>query len=319
MPNGSDQIADAQNRFMLRSKGLMLDCRSPIKEGAHIMGVLNVTPDSFSDGGLYLDVARAVARATKMAEQGARLIDIGGASSRPKGAAYGKGASLVPSEEELARVLPVVRAVAKELKDVWISVDTFRSDVAEACLDAGAHLINDITALRFDPELASVCSKHNAPLALMHSVGLPGEMPHTSSTDNLLRDVFVDLQTAIDTALNAGCAQLLVDPGFGFGKSLEGNLQLISNLKSLAPLGWPILVGVSRKNSLGQLIARDGVVPPPSERIIPGLALAGIAVDQGAVLVRTHDVLETTQFLSSIMQTRQTLEPFMPYHTVSSD
>jgi len=283
------------------------------------MGVLNVTPDSFSDGGLYLDVARAVARATEMADEGAHLIDIGGASSRPKGAAYGEGASLVPSEEELDRVLPVVRAVAKELPNVWISVDTFRSDVAEACLDAGAHLINDITALRFDPLLATVCAKHNAPLALMHSVGLPGEMPHTSSTDTLLRDVFEDLQTAIDSALQAGCSQLLVDPGFGFGKSLKGNLQLISNLKSFAPLGWPMLVGVSRKNTLGQLIARDGVVPPPAERIIPGLALAGIAASQGAAIVRTHDVLVTAQYLSSIMQTRQTLEPSVPYHTVSSD
>ena len=319
MPSGSDHIAASQDRFILRSKGLLLDCRAPIEDGAHIMGVLNVTPDSFSDGGLYMDVARAVARATEMAEQGARLIDIGGASSRPKGAAYGKGASLVPNEEELARVLPVVRAVAKKLPTIWISVDTFRSDVAEACLDAGAHLINDITALRFDPALASVCAKHNAPLALMHSVGLPGDMPHEWSSEDVLKDVFEDLSLAINSALHAGCTQLVIDPGFGFGKSLRGNLQLISNLKSFATLGWPMLVGVSRKNSLGQLIARDGVVPPPTERVAPGLALAGIAVDQGAAIVRTHDVLVTAQFLSSIMQTRQTLKPSMPYHTVSTD
>lgn len=268
------------------------------------MGILNVTPDSFSDGGQYLDVARAVARATEMADEGACLIDIGGASSRPKGSAYGTGAELVPADQELGRILPVVSEVARLLPDIWISVDTFRSDVARAVLEAGAHMINDITALRFDPDVAAVCAEFNAPLVLMHSVGMPGEMPQEATYGDVVERVREDLRAATLVAEKAGCSQLLLDPGFGFGKSVSDNLLLIRELNQLGELGWPVLIGVSRKNTLGRIISRGGDIPPPPERLFSGLGVTAVGVEAGASIVRTHDVRETVEFLTAFSATR---------------
>lgn len=266
------------------------------------MGVLNVTPDSFSDGGLYLDPEHAIERARVMIREGAAIIDIGGASSRPKGKAYGKGADLISADEERRRILPVIERIANEFPDVWISVDTFRSDVAAAALKAGAHMLNDITALRFDPNLARVAASHRVPLALMHSVGLPGEMPHVAPSDDILDDVRTALSEALDMARSAGCRDLILDPGFGFGKTTSDNLRLMTQVDQIVALGHPVLIGVSRKTSIARAaVGPDGSpgdVPSPDDRLPGSLAVTGIAVARGASIVRTHDVAATRQFLN---------------------
>lgn len=266
------------------------------------MGVLNVTPDSFSDGGLYMDPGRAAERARTMAEEGAAIIDIGGASSRPRGAAYGKGADLISADEECRRILPVIKRLVEDLPDVWISVDTFRSDVAEAALDAGAHMLNDITALRFDPQLARVAALHRVPLVLMHSIGMPGDMPHVVPSSNIVHDVCTALSGARDRARAEGCNQILLDPGFGFGKTTYDNLGLMSHLDQVLALGHPVLIGVSRKSSIARAAAGEQVppenLPEPAERLPGSLAVTGLAVQRGASIVRTHDVAATRQFLT---------------------
>ena len=271
------------------------------------MGVLNVTPDSFSDGGLYMDVARAAARAKEMAAEGARIIDIGGASSRPKGSVYGAGADLVSVEEERGRILPVIEAVISELPGVWISVDTFRSEIAKEVLELGVHMINDITALRFDPQLADLCAEFEVPLVLMHSEGLPGDMPHVeqSSTD-IIERVRTALASAIREAKSRGCSQLILDPGFGFGKTKQDNLRLMAELGQFQPLGYPLLIGVSRKSSVGELLATEGILPPPDQRLFGALGVTAVAVNSGATFVRTHDVRETRQFLNAMDTTKRT-------------
>jgi len=292
---------------ILRSGSLTLDCSLPVSGGAHIMGVLNITPDSFSDGGLYLDPNRAMERAATMAAEGAIILDIGGASSRPKGATYGQGASLISAEEECHRILPVIERIAKDLPGVWISVDTFRSDVAEAALKAGAHMINDITALRFDPQLADVVARHRVPLALMHSVGLPGDMPHVAPSTDIVEEVASALREAAKLAAKAGCDQMILDPGFGFGKTMTDNLALMSGVEDLLALGHPVLVGVSRKSSIAQAAAGPGAskdeLPPPSDRLPGSLAATGVAVQHGASIVRTHDVAATRQYLNVLEAT----------------
>jgi len=271
------------------------------------MGVLNVTPDSFSDGGLYLDPDRALKRAAEMSAEGAVILDIGGASSRPKGTTYGEGAQLISADEECHRILPVIERIAERLPDVCISVDTFRSDVAEAALEAGAHMINDITSLRFDPALAEIAARHGVPLALMHSVGMPGEMPHVVETHNIVSEVTIRLAEATRTARNAGCDQLVLDPGFGFGKTTVDNLALMSGISSLLSLGHPVLIGVSRKSSIAQAAAGENApkeaLPPPSDRLAGSLAATAVAVQNGATLVRTHDVAATRQFLNVLEAT----------------
>ena len=298
------------NRHILKSRDLVLDCRLPVVGGAHIMGVLNVTPDSFSDGGKYLSVARAVARATEMAHEGAQIIDIGGASSRPKGSAYGAGAEIVSLEEELRRVLPVVKELVTLLPDVWISIDTYRMEVARAALEMGAHMINDITALRFEPQLAEVCAAFNAPLVLMHSVGLPGDMPHglesSSPKEDIVKRVRTDLEVAINVGIQSGCRQLIVDPGFGFGKQTTENLRLIAELQEFQSLGYPLLIGVSRKSSVGEILSSDGKAPPPEDRVFGSLGITAVGLNGGASIVRTHDVRETSQFLMALDATRRT-------------
>lgn len=287
---------------ILHARNLTLDCRLPVHGGAHVMGVLNVTPDSFSDGGAYLDPVVATRRAREMAAEGARLIDIGGASSRPKGAAYGKGAALVSAKEELRRILPVIESVAAALPDIWISVDTFRADVARAALTAGAHMINDITGLRFAPELARACADHDAPLVLMHSVGMPGDMPHVVESPDVVETVCHELGRAVAVARQAGCRQLVLDPGFGFGKTHEGNFRLLSGVSALRQEDLPVLIGVSRKSSIGWA-SRSGEhdpLPPPEDRLPGSLAAAGVAVQHGASLVRTHDVAATVHYLRTL-------------------
>jgi len=292
--------------FILRSGNLELDCRATRDGAAHVMGILNVTPDSFYDGGKYLDPALALARAVDMSKQGAMLIDIGGASSRPRGKTYGEGAALISAAQEMDRIIPVIECVSASLPDLWISVDTFRSDVAREALAAGAHMVNDITALRFDPSLAAIVSEANVPLILMHSVGNPGEMPHVAETNDIVGLVLDQLSEARDIASESVGRQVILDPGFGFGKSTADNLRLIAEIPRLVALGSPVLIGVSRKSTIGELVGKGDDIAPVDQRLAGSLAVTGLGVIGGATIVRTHDVAATFQFLSALDATMRT-------------
>ena len=265
------------------------------------MGILNVTPDSFSDGGRFMDVDVAVARMDEMVREGAHIIDIGGASSRPRGSVYQGGAALVDADQERARILPVIERLARSHPDVLLSVDTFRSDVAQSALEAGAGMLNDITALRFDPDMARVAAEWDVPLCLMHSVGMPGDMPHARPDHDIVRTVSSELAAARDKARSAGVGTIILDPGFGFGKTVEDNLRLMAHIPSFTALGCPVLIGVSRKSSVGAALVPSGKTPPPpSERLFGSLGVTAVAVLGGACIVRTHDVRETVEFLRTL-------------------
>jgi dihydropteroate synthase len=243
------------------------------------MGVLNITPDSFSDGGRYLDPEKALERAVRMFEEGADIIDIGGESSRP-------GSIAITAEEESARIIPAIKAIKKRL-DVPLSVDTYKSEVARQALEEGATIINDISALRMDPEMASVVADFDAGLVLMHMKGIPKTMQEEPSYDDVVSEVYEYLSEAIDAAEAAGVGpdKIVVDPGIGFGKRIEHNLSLLRNLRELEGLGKPLLVGTSRKSFIGEVTSK-GV----EERIFGTAASVAFAVMNGASVVRVHDV-----------------------------
>ncbi len=267
------------------------------------MGILNVTPDSFSDGGRYLEIDDALAQTEQMLRGGAAIIDVGGESSRPKGSAYGKGAEPVPEDEEKRRVLPAIEAIARRFPEALISIDTYKPGVAIAALDAGAHIINDITGLRAFPEMAQVAAKANAPLIVMHSLGRPGAMPHEHRYDDVVAAVKRSLQDSIAVAQQAGATQLVVDPGFGFGKSVSENLRLIAHTQSFTTLGYPVLVGISRKSTVGAVLGGETPLPL-EERLYGTLGATATAVLQGAAIVRTHDVRPTVEMLTLLAATQ---------------
>lgn len=243
------------------------------------MGVLNVTPDSFSDGGRFVDTDRAVAHAQAMARAGADIIDVGGESSRP-------GSQPVSAEEELRRVIPVIERLA----DLLVSIDTTKAAVAEAALAAGARIVNDISALRFDPRMAEVVRAAGAGLVLMHMQGTPQTMQQNPRYDDVVSEVRAFLSERIRLAEAAGIArgQIAVDPGIGFGKTVEHNLKLLAHLDEFCSLGCALVVGVSRKSFIGKLLGRD-----VHERLAGSLAAAAWAVARGANVVRAHDVAQT--------------------------
>ena len=271
----------ARKKFRLRlpSRTLILG------ERTLVMGVLNVTPDSFSDGGLFLDPDRAAARALEIEQQGADLLDIGGESTRP-------GSSATSIEDEIARVLPVLEKLRGRLK-IPISIDTRRSTVAEAALSAGAVILNDVTALRSDPALANIARRHRAPIILMHMRGDPRTMQKRPFARNLLRDVSSGLRAAIAIARKAGLpkSQILLDPGIGFGKSFGQNYELIARLPELARLGFPLVIGTSRKSFLGHTLAGA----PANQRLWGTAATVAASILAGAHIVRVHDVAEMVQ------------------------
>ncbi len=242
------------------------------------MGVVNVTPDSFSDGGRFFDAKAALAHARKLAEDGADLIDVGGESTRP-------GAAAVSEEEELRRILPVLEG----LKDLPVSVDTRRPRVMKAALEAGASMINDVDALAAPGALAALAGSQCA-VCLMHKKGEPATMQQDPQYDDVVREVKLFLNEALERAKGAGvaAARLVVDPGFGFGKTAWHNLQLLKSLSQLAELGVPVLAGLSRKSTLAKLTGR-----PVDERVAGSLALALLALQGGAKILRVHDVRET--------------------------
>jgi dihydropteroate synthase len=266
-------------RLRLPSRTLVLG------ERTLIMGVLNVTDNSFSDGGLYLDTAAAVARALEIERDGADILDIGGESTRP-------GAKPVPASEELRRILPVLNAVRGRLK-IPISVDTSKPEVAYAAADAGAEILNDVTALRNGPGVAEIARARNLPLILMHMRGEPRTMQRMPFARNVMRDVISGLRAAVVTALAAGLkkSQIILDPGIGFGKSGAQNFELLARLPELAKLGFPMMVGTSRKGFIGRALRGASV----SERIWGTAATVTQSILGGAHIVRVHDVVEMAQ------------------------
>lgn len=250
----------------------------------HIMGVLNVTPDSFSDGGRFYAFDRAVNRAKQMVEEGADIIDVGGESSRP-------GSEPIGVDEELTRTLPVVERLVQEL-NVPISVDTFKSQVARKALEAGAHMINDISGLKFDQEMGSVVSHYDVPLILMHIKGRPKDMQINPTYDDLISEMFSSLQESVGRALQAGVKRerIVIDPGIGFGKTVEHNLQILRRLREFTSMGYPLLVGASRKSFIGGVLGL-GV----DDRLEGSLAAAAVSILHGAHILRVHDVKPTVR------------------------
>lgn len=293
----------SNNNFALNCRDHVLDCRPGQSHGAHVMGILNVTPDSFSDGGAYTRTDAALARVEQMITEGAVIIDIGGESTRPRGTAYGAGASVVDASEEQKRVLPVIEAIHQRFPDTLISIDTYKPEVAQAALEAGAHIINDVTGLRIHPEMADIAKNHNAPLILMHALGQPGEMPHNHTYSDVVREVHDALDQALAIGKAAGVTQMITDPGFGFGKTPEENLRLLNHVDDFLMLGYPVLVGVSRKSSIGVLLGSKDNPAPVNGRLFGSLGATAIAVLRGATLVRTHDVQPTVEFLKTLAET----------------
>jgi dihydropteroate synthase len=249
------------------------------------MGVLNVTPDSFSDGGKFLPVADAVGHALAMADEGADFIDIGGESTRPKGSAYGEGADPVGEREELERVIPVIEALVRRT-DVPLSIDTSKASVARAALAAGAVVVNDISGLTFDPLMAEVVAAAGASVVVMHIKGTPRTMQANPVYGDLFGEITEFLRAALEKGRARGITQLFVDPGIGFGKNAADNFRLLAGLGRFRALGVPVLVGPSRKSFLSGEGTR-----PPAERLEETLAAVTAAALNGAHVVRVHDVL----------------------------
>ncbi len=258
------------------------------------MGVLNVTPDSFSDGGFFLNRKEAVARGREMALEGADIIDVGGESTRP----FSGGVS---SGEEIERVVPVIRELAACL-EIPISIDTTKAEVAEAALEAGASMINDISALRFDPNLGRVAAAARVPVVLMHMQGSPETMQQAPHYENLMGEIKGFLQDAVKRAVSAGISEelLILDPGIGFGKTFEHNLSIINRFNELGALGKPLLAGPSRKSFIGHILDVQ-----PSGRVIGSIAAAVTCVLKGARIVRMHDVagtVDAVRVIDSVMR-----------------
>ena len=270
----------------LVAQGSTLDLSHP-----HVMGILNVTPDSFSDGGAHKSLIEAVKHANLMINAGATIIDIGGESTRP-------GAAEVSVEEELARVIPVVEAIAQRF-EVWISVDTSKAEVIRQSARAGAHIINDIRSLT-EPGALQAAAETGLPVCLMHMQGQPKTMQEAPKYEDVFADVERFFNEHIVRCEQAGIAKekLLLDPGFGFGKNLSHNYQLLARLGEFHHFGLPLLVGMSRKSMVGQLLNVG-----PSERLNGSLACAVIAAMQGAQIIRVHDVKETVEALRVVEAT----------------
>jgi len=252
-----------------------------------LMAILNITPDSFSNGGLYFDKDKAIIQGLRMVEEGADILDIGGESTKP-------GSKPLGLEEELHRVIPVIESLAKEL-DVPISIDTYKSAIAQKAIEAGAEMVNDISGLHFDPNLAKVAAKEETPLVLMHIRGTPETMQKDVHYNSLFSEILQYLKDSIQRAESAGLdpEQIIIDPGIGFGKTVEDNLLIIKNLSEFRALGKPILLGTSRKSFIGKTLNAD-----VGERIEGSLASIAIGVLNGAHIIRCHDVLQAKKAIA---------------------
>ena len=253
-----------------------------------VMGVVNVTPDSFSDGGLWLDADRAIAHGIELAAEGAAILDVGGESTRP-------GADPVGADEELRRTIPVVEGLAQARTGVQLSIDTAKRAVAEAALAAGASYVNDVTAFRADPQLAELVAEHRCDCCLMHMQGEPRTMQSDPRYDDVVGEVIAFLEDRAAFAIAAGVEpeRIHVDPGIGFGKTLEHNLELLRRLDEIAAIGFPVVVGVSRKSFLGALTGREA----PAARVAATVAANVLAFERGGRIFRVHDVAATVDGL----------------------
>lgn len=269
--------------WRLRSRELALG------ERTLVMGILNVTPDSFSDGGRFFRRDRAVAHGLQMLDEGADMLDVGGESTRP-GAKVGETG--VSAKEELDRVLPVIQDLLRERPGTVISVDTYKAEVARAVLAAGAEIINDVSALRWDPQMASLLCEANCGVVLMHSRGLPEHWKTQPPAPDIVKEVKDDLREWASAAVAGGISheRLVIDPGFGFGKRFDENIPLLAHLGELHELGFPLLSGTSRKSFIGRTLSREGKDAPPEQRLYGTLATVVASVLQGAHIVRVHDV-----------------------------
>jgi dihydropteroate synthase len=258
-----------------------------------LMGVLNITPDSFSDGGFHYSTEAALARAEEMVEEGVDIIDVGGESTRP-------GAAPVPLNEELRRVVPLVKLLAQRFPHIPISVDTRKAEVARQCLEEGASLVNDISALG-DPAMGETVCRHDVPIILMHMQGDPSTMQQNPNYQNVTNDVKSFLKDRVSLALKYGIKpdRILLDPGIGFGKTVPHTIDLLKNIPSLLELGYPLVIGASRKSFIGHLLAQDPTVPPHpvGERRVGTLSVHLWSAHAGASILRVHDVKATRQAL----------------------
>ncbi len=248
----------------------------------YIMGVLNVTPDSFSDGGLYFDISTAIERAHRMVEEGADIIDIGGQSTRP-------GSEPIMIEEELRRTIPVIESLSRETR-IPLSIDTYKSGVARRALDAGASMVNDISGLRFDPKMSEVVSQYDVPVVIMHIKGTPRDMQQNPQYEALIPEIMDYLRDGIAIARKAGISEdkIIIDPGIGFGKTYEDNLKIIHDLHEFTFFKKPVLIGPSRKAFIGKIL---GDVPV-TDRLEGTAAAVSISIMNGANIIRAHDVKE---------------------------
>lgn len=242
-----------------------------------VMGILNVTPDSFSDGGMYVSTDDAIRHGMQLADEGADFLDVGGESTRP-------GSEPVPVAEETERVVPVIRALGRSVR-IPISVDTRKAEVARQALEAGAALVNDTSGLTFDPAMAATIARHNASVVLMHMRGTPKTMQNDPVYSDLIGEIKAFLRKQIESAKSAGIGQIIIDPGIGFGKTLEHNLTIIRRLGEFADLGCPILIGPSRKSFIGTILNE-----PLHERLEGTIAAAVLSAWNGASIIRVHDV-----------------------------
>jgi dihydropteroate synthase len=259
---------------------------------AYVMGILNVTPDSFSDGGKYLIADKAAEYGIAMLDNGADIIDVGGESSRP-------GSETISAQEESKRIIPVIQKILLERPTAIISVDTTKNFVATEALQHGAVILNDISGLRSDTKIVETTKKFNASLAIMHMLGVPRTMQQNPHYDNLVEEIYDFLTAQTKIAVNSGIKNIFVDPGIGFGKTVEHNLELIQRLEDFKSLGYPIMIGLSRKSFIGKLLDLDTEL-----RDIPSAILEALAVKNGARLIRTHDVaygVQVCKLLSGVI------------------
>ena len=281
-------IYTADFRYTLRCKRKELEL-----DRTKLTGILNVTPDSFSDGGEYVEPAKAVARALMMFEQGAEIIDIGGESSRP-------GASPINEEVEINRIIPVIEGIRAKTEEGFISVDTYKSQVARKALEAGADMINDISALRFDSKMLDVLLQFpEAPIILMHMQGTPENMQENPVYEDVVDDILDFFQEQIALCMDAGIQQerILIDPGIGFGKTFKHNMEILRRLTEFHSLGVPVMIGASRKSFINKIYQAD-----PQERLSGSLAITALAYEHKINLVRVHDVKEHHELLLTLKE-----------------
>ena len=271
--------------WQLRSRTLELGRRTLI------MGVLNVTPDSFSDGGSFFEPQAAIEHGLRLLEEGADIFDIGGESTRP-GSAAGSSQPRVSAEEEIRRVRPVIEELMRRRPEATVSVDTYKAQVARAAVEAGAEIVNDVSGLQWDSQMAASIAELKCGLVLMHMRGRPADWRSLPRLEDPVGLVSRELQQCAEAAISAGISResIVLDPGFGFGKSFDENYPLLAHFDELHKLGFPLLAGVSRKSFIGRTLARNGSDAPPQERLYGSLAAMTAAILKGAQIVRVHDV-----------------------------